>query len=160
MLNLLSFETEKLTKLSYLKSRVNCLKPKITHNKQQKRLIACEELLLFIWKFLQPTDSRENGFFKRRRQKQLDIRPQCLFSSVVSTYRYNTVSFCKTKKKLPLQSSMLTERQSSRLHPSSVYTPDTCSPWASTFPNGRHFEGLKHLWIYIYIYIFIFIFLY
>lgn len=69
------------------------------------------------------------------------IRPQCLFSSVVSTYRYNTVSFCKTKKKL----SMLTECQSSRLHPSFVYTPATCSPRASTFPNGRHFEGLKHL---------------
>lgn len=62
--------------------------------------------------------------FKTRWQKQVHIRPQCLFSSVVSTYRYNTVSFCKTKKKkkLPLQSSMLTECQSSRLHSSCVYT--------------------------------------
>lgn len=40
--------------------------------------------------------------------------------------------------------------------PPFVYTSATCSPWASTFPNGRHFEGLKHLWIYIYIYLYIF----
>lgn len=65
---------------------------------------------------------------KTKGNKRLDIRPQCLFSSVVSTYRYNTVSFCKTKKKLPLQSPMLTECQSSRLHPSVVCTPASCSP--------------------------------
>lgn len=89
-----------------------------------------------------------------RGRQLFHIRPQCLFSSVVSTYRYNTVSFCKTKKmKLPLQSSMCTECQSRRLHLFCMYT---CSPWASTFPNVRHFEGLKHLWIYIYIYLYIF----
>lgn len=40
-----------------------------------------------------------------------------------------------------------------------VYTFSACtcvSPWASTFPNVRHFEGLKHFWIYIYIYLYIF----
>lgn len=89
-----------------------------------------------------------------RGRKLFHIRPQCLFSSVVSTYRYNTVSFCKTKKmKLSLQSSMCTECQSRRLHLFCMYT---CSPWASTLPNVRHFEGLKHLWIYIYIYLYIF----
>lgn len=63
---------------------------------------------------------------KRRGQKRLHIRPQCLFSSVVSTYRYNTVSFCKTKKmKLPLQSSMRAECQSRRLHLFCMYP---CSP--------------------------------
>lgn len=44
--------------------------------------------------------------------------------------------------------------------PVKSFTPLLCvharSPWASTFPNGRHFEGLKHLWIYIYIYLYIF----
>lgn len=55
---------KKNTNVSYLKSRVNCLKLKIISNKQQKRLIACEELLLLIWKFLQPTDSRGNGILK------------------------------------------------------------------------------------------------
>ena len=80
---------------------------------------------LFCWLKKKPATKETNKQkkknkrdFKTRRQTRFDIRPQCLFSSVVSTYRYNTVSFCKTKKKLPLQSSMLTECQSSRLHPS------------------------------------------
>lgn len=55
--------------------------------------------------------------------------------------------------KLPLQSSMRTECQSRRLHLFCMYA---CSPWASTIPNVRHFEGLKRLWIYIYIYLYIF----
>lgn len=82
------------------------------------------------------------------------IRPQCLFSSVVSTYRYNTVSFCKTKKSYHY-SHPCSHKASQVVYILPVWTPATCSPWASTSPNGRHFEGLKHLWIYIYIYLYV-----
>lgn len=41
-----------------------------------------------------------------------------------------------------------------------VHTPAACSARARTFPNGRHFEGFKHLWIYIYIYLYIFSYAY
>lgn len=51
---------------------------------------------------------------------------------------------------------MLTEHH---LHPSvypdRVHTPPPLNQ-SMNFSNGRHFEGLKHLWIYIYIYLYIF----
>lgn len=97
----------------------------------------------------------------QRRQKRVNIRPQCLFSSVVSTYRYNTVSFffVRLEKKVTITvihaHRMPVESFTPLLR---VHTPVTCSAWASTFPNGRHFDGLKHLWIYIYIYLYIFLY--
>lgn len=101
---------------------------------------------------------RSGRGFETRWRTQVHIRPQCLFSSVVSTYRYNTVSFCKTKKnkrKLPFQSSMLTECQSSRLHSCCVYTH---LPHAQ--PEHAHFQMVGTLKVsniceYTFIYIYI-----
>lgn len=63
--------------------------------------------------------------FKTRWQKQVHIRPQCLFSSVVSTYRYNTVSFCKTKKKK--KKSYHYSHPCSQNASQVVYTPPACT---------------------------------
>ena len=80
---------------------------------------------------------------------QIYIRPQCLFSSVVSTYRYNTVCFCKTKKKVTmLQSSVLTECQS--FH--QAHIEQVLLPMVGTLKVSNICE---YTFIYIYIYIYI-----